>query len=99
MARSRCAICLPAEDSLLVACERSGASDGVAVQQCRWHPALRSAGRSASVDVLPADAQQDGVRAQPSAAAELPAVLAQIYALGAGLVQDVLLSGSQTAPA
>ena len=39
------------------------------------------------------------MRAQTSTASDLPAVLAQMYALGAGLVQDVLLSGSQTAPA
>jgi hypothetical protein len=79
--------------------DTSGASDVVAVQLCRWHPALRSAGRRPSVDVQPADARQNGMRAQPSAASELPAVLAQMYALGAGLVQDVLLSDLQTAPA
>lgn len=100
MACSCCATCLMTARESADAHDTSGASNAVAaVQLCRWHPALRSAGRRPSVDVQPAATKQNGMRAQPSPASELPAVLAQMHALGAGLVQDVLLSGSQTTPA
>lgn len=99
MACSCCATCLMTACQSVDAHDTSGASDVVAVQLCRWHPALRSAGRRPSVDFQLADARQNGMRAQPSTALELPAVLSQMYALGAGLVQDVLLCGSQMAPA